>query len=319
LHFTVERPPEGGEVGVRLEYRAGPDADWAFVPGDAFPGGVSLFTSSPVDLTGLDAVQYPELRVRWAVLQAFGAVPPRLTSVTYEFKTYLDALAPVVGAVADLTQEATSSSGASVTYATPEAEDVRAPSDHGACIPPAEALQAACTPASGSTFPLGTTQVSCSATDAWGNAGSATFAVIVKDTTPPAVGPAPQVTVGKQDKTGAIATWNAPSTQDAVDGEGVASCTPTSGTRFAVGTTQVTCSAVDAAGNEAVPVTFTVTVEAPTVPPPTPTPTPPSPLTPAPKPPQQGCGCGASGPSEPAFYGLIFALYALGAARKRRA
>ena len=319
LHFTVETPPEGGVVGVRLEYRASPDADWAFVPNDALPGGAGIFTSSPVDLTGLDAVQYPELRVKWAVLEASGAVPPRLTSVTYEFKTYVDALAPVLGAVAELTQEATSASGASVTYATPTAEDVRASSDHGACIPPAEALPAACTPASGSTFPLGTTQVSCSATDAGGNEGSATFAVTVKDTTPPTLGAAPQVTVGKKDETGAVATWSAPSTQDAVDGEGVASCTPASGTRFAVGTTQVTCTAEDAAGNEAVPVTFTVTVEAPTVPPPTPTPTPLTPAPAKPEPPKTGCGCGASGPAAPAFYGLLFLLGALRSSRRRRA
>jgi hypothetical protein len=134
---------------------------------------------------------------------------------------------------------------------------------------------------------------------------------------PPILGAAPQVTVGKKDETGAIATWSAPSTQDAVDGEGVASCTPASGTHFAAGTTQVTCSAVDAAGNEAVPVTFSVTVEALTAPPPTPTPLTPAPA--KPEPPKAGCGCGASGPAAPAFYGLLFLLGALRGGRRRRA
>lgn len=317
LHFTVERSSEDDEVGVRLQYRASPDAEWAFVPNEALPGGVGLFTSSPVDLTGLDAVQYPELRVRWAVIASSDVVPPRLTSVTYEFKPYLDALPPVVGSVADLTQEATSSKGAVATFSTPDAEDVRAPSDHGACIPPPVALSAACTPPSGSTFPLGTTQVSCSTTDAGGNTGSAGFAVTVKDTTPPTIAGAPKVTVGQKDETGATATWSGPSTQDAVDGTGVASCTPASGAHFAAGTTQVTCTAVDAAGNEAVPVTFSVTVEALTAPPPTPTPSTPAPA--RPEPPKTGCGCGASGPAAPAFYGLLFLLGALRSSRRRRA
>ena len=42
-----------------------------------------------------------------------------------------------------------------------------------------------CAPASGSTFPLGTTTVTCSATDSSGNTGTASFAVSVVDTTPP--------------------------------------------------------------------------------------------------------------------------------------
>jgi hypothetical protein len=36
-----------------------------------------------------------------------------------------------------------------------------------------------CTPASGSTFPLGATTVTCSATDTAGNTGSSTFTVTV--------------------------------------------------------------------------------------------------------------------------------------------
>jgi hypothetical protein len=42
-----------------------------------------------------------------------------------------------------------------------------------------------CTPASGSLFRLGTTVVTCTATDAQGNTGSASFTITVVDTTPP--------------------------------------------------------------------------------------------------------------------------------------
>jgi hypothetical protein len=44
-----------------------------------------------------------------------------------------------------------------------------------------------CVPASGSTFPLGNTTVTCRATDAHGNQSSASFVVRVADSTPPVV------------------------------------------------------------------------------------------------------------------------------------
>jgi hypothetical protein len=44
-----------------------------------------------------------------------------------------------------------------------------------------------CTPASGSTFVLGTTTVNCSSTDHHGNTATGSFSVTVNDTTPPTV------------------------------------------------------------------------------------------------------------------------------------
>src|ERR687888_152851 len=49
--------------------------------------------------------------------------------------------------------------------------------------------------ASGSTFPLGSTTVTCSATDSAGNTGTATTTVLVHDTTPPVVTPPKDITV----------------------------------------------------------------------------------------------------------------------------
>jgi cysteine-rich repeat protein len=49
------------------------------------------------------------------------------------------------------------------------------------------AATATCLPPSGSTFSLGTTPVTCSASDAAGNAGSCSFNVTVHDTLPPVV------------------------------------------------------------------------------------------------------------------------------------
>jgi choice-of-anchor A domain-containing protein len=47
------------------------------------------------------------------------------------------------------------------------------------------AVPVTCTPASGSTFALGTTQVTCSAADGHGNTAQGSFTVTVVDTTPP--------------------------------------------------------------------------------------------------------------------------------------
>jgi len=48
-----------------------------------------------------------------------------------------------------------------------------------------DAVAAACEPPSGSTFPIGTTTVTCTATDAFGNTGSTSFDVSVVDTIAP--------------------------------------------------------------------------------------------------------------------------------------
>lgn len=82
-----------------------------------------------------------------------------------------DVTAPVISGVpADITREATGPGGAVVTYPSPTAED----NTDGA-------LPVSCDPASGSLFPIGTTVVLCTATDAAGNSTSDTFNVTVTD------------------------------------------------------------------------------------------------------------------------------------------
>jgi hypothetical protein len=107
-----------------------------------------------------------------------------------------------------------------------------------------------CNPVSGSTFPLGTTTVTCTATDTAGNTASSTFPVTVMDTTAPVVAAHEDVSVtaapGAPD---AVVTYTAPDATDLVDGTVTVSCAPTSGSAFPVGTTTVVCTAVDRAGN----------------------------------------------------------------------
>ncbi|HEY0661424.1 MAG TPA: HYR domain-containing protein, partial [Lysobacter sp.] len=121
---------------------------------------------------------------------------------------------------------------------------------------------ATCAPASGSTFALGATTVTCNASDAANNAATpTTFEVTVVDTTPPTIDPHGDVgPVEATGPTGAMVTYVAPATHDLVDGDGVATCVPASGSTFTLGATTVTCNASDAANNAAAATTFEVTV-----------------------------------------------------------
>ncbi len=115
-----------------------------------------------------------------------------------------------------------------------------------------------CTPASGTLFPVGVTNVTCIATDAAGNADTCTFSVTVNDTEPPvAQCPADIVTDNDPGACDAVVNFSA-TVSDNCPGATI-TCTPPSGSVFPVGTTTVTCIAVDAATN-ADTCTFTVTV-----------------------------------------------------------
>jgi hypothetical protein len=162
--------------------------------------------------------------------------------------TVQDTTAPVLVLPDDITAEATSSSGAMVNYTASASDLVDGP------------VSVSCEPSSGSTFALGTTSVNCSATDGHSNTANDSFNVTVQDTTAPVIEDHDDVTAEATGPGGAIVTYDSPATSDAVDGTGVASCLPASGSQFPIGETDVTCNASDDAGNNAVPLTFTVHV-----------------------------------------------------------
>lgn len=161
-----------------------------------------------------------------------------------------DTTPPTIDAPAEVTVEATGPGGALVTY-TATAGDNVAVATFG------------CTPASGATFPIGATTVTCTATDTSANTKTVTFLVTVVDRQPPAITVPSALSVQATGADGAPVSYDA-SASDAV---GVTSfaCVPATGATFAVGTTTVTCSAADAAGNTA-SASFTVTVQAPPAP-----------------------------------------------------
>jgi hypothetical protein len=95
------------------------------------------------------------------------------TAVAQSFMiTVRDTTPPVIGPVSNITVNATSPAGATVSYAAPTATDLVDVSD-----------PVSCTPASGSAFPNGATTVTCTATDAHGNTATKTFTVTVLSAT----------------------------------------------------------------------------------------------------------------------------------------
>ena len=157
-----------------------------------------------------------------------------------------DTTAPSLTLPADKTAEATGPSGAEVNF-TATADDAVTGS-----------RPVTCSPDSGSTFPLGTTTVDCSANDGSGNSTSGSFKVTVQDTTAPSLNLPANITKLATGNSGATVTYTASAT-DLVDGSRPVSCTPASGSTFQVGTTTVHCSATDLHTNTANG-SFTVTV-----------------------------------------------------------
>src|SRR5436853_5496476 len=152
----------------------------------------------------------------------------------------------VVTVPGDIVAEAQGPAGAQVTYEASAKED-----ESGTDLP------TSCTNPDGSTsdgvgtiqptvvFPLGATTVTCSTP----SGESASFTVTVQDTTPPAVTPPAPVTAEATGPSGAVVSYGAASASDLVDGSVAATCAPASGSIFPLGSTTVTCSATDSAGN----------------------------------------------------------------------
>lgn len=162
-----------------------------------------------------------------------------------------DTIPPAVDCSPNLSATATGGQNyAAVNYPLPGVQDNR----NGAIV--------SCTPLSGSNFPVGTTTVTCTATDAAGNTNNCSFTITVTqngDTTSPTITcPANVVTSIPYGQSSGVIYYSPPVVTD--DRAGVtSSCSPASGSTFSRGTTTVACTATDAAGNQA-SCSFTVTI-----------------------------------------------------------
>jgi HYR domain-containing protein len=159
--------------------------------------------------------------------------------------------------VSDVTAEATSSAGASVTFHVKAYDPDTNNAIAATCTPPGQG-------GSGDfdvtgTFPIAATEVTCTGTLDSGDPASATLTVTVQDTTPPVLTTVSPITESTTDPAGKSVTYTQPTATDVVDGTVAVSCDPPSGSLFAVTTTTVTCTATDSHGNPGT-TSFTVTI-----------------------------------------------------------
>jgi hypothetical protein len=144
---------------------------------------------------------------------------------------------PRVTVPPDMTVEAEGPVGAAVTY-TASATDFQG-----------RPIAVDCGPPSGSTFPVGATVVTCSATH--GNQTTTkSFTITVADRTPPSLNVPADKSLRTKSASGVPVSFRA-SAIDVVDGAVEPTCAPASGSRFPAGTTIVACAAGDRHGNVA--------------------------------------------------------------------
>jgi hypothetical protein len=144
---------------------------------------------------------------------------------------------------------ATGLCSATVSYAPPSVSD----NCPGVAAP-------VCTPLSGSTFPKGTTSVTCTVSDAVNNQSACSFTITVVDTQAPTIICPPNIitnTINAGDATVAV-NFAAPVIADNCPGLSVV-CVPPSSSQFPRGVTTVICTVTDAANNQG-SCTFTVRV-----------------------------------------------------------
>ena len=153
---------------------------------------------------------------------------------------------PELTVPADMTVEAEAPTGAAVSFTA------------SAVGRENQSLSVACNPASGSTFPLGQTTVTCTAQDRPDEVATKSFRVTVADRTPPRLVVPGTLRARTTNRKGAVVKFRASAT-DLVDGRLAPFCSPQSGSLFPVGGTTVECTATDRRQNIA-RASFTVKV-----------------------------------------------------------
>src|SRR5437867_4724959 len=221
-------------------------------PTDGFPVGyVTTVTWTATDASGNSATATQKVSVMANINTDTAANTTTLATETVSLTTtsisrspsggggtttpVSDRTAPVVNVPSNQVVEATSKSGAIVNYPPATATD-----NIGVTSGPSCAL------ASGSTFLIGSTTVTCAAKDAVGNVGTASFTVQVRDTTVPKV-TAPANVTAQATGTLTIVSLGTVTAMDLVDGTTPVTNDAPSG--FPLGTSVVHYRSSDSYGN----------------------------------------------------------------------
>lgn len=246
------------------------------IPLKIFNSGTSTLTLSSIQIDGTNASDFQKTQPSATSLapgastslsvnftpMAEGSRSARLVvasndPVTPTFTVNLtgaNVLPPVLHVPSDLNIAATDSTGAVVTF------DPATFTGGGVTSPTISYSKS-----SGSVFPIGRTVVSVSAVANNQQIASGTFAVTVSDTTPPILSLPANVTVSSSNANGAVVNFDAATAADNVTASPTITYSKASGTLFPIGSTTVTVTATDSAGN-ASSGTFSVTVPDTTAP-----------------------------------------------------
>jgi hypothetical protein len=241
ITFTIDTTAPSlslpGDISVEATDASGSVATYTATASDAVAGTV------PVTCTPASGSTFP----LGATTVTCTASDPAGNTATGSFTvTVVDTTPPSLNLPGNLSREATGPSGTVVTYTATASDTV------------AGTVPVTCTLASGSTFPLGATTVTCTASDPAGNTANGNFTVTVVDTTPPSLNLPGNLSREATGPSGTVVTYTA-TTSDTVAGAVPVTCTPASGSTFPLGATTVTCTASDPAGNTATG-SFTVTI-----------------------------------------------------------
>jgi len=153
---------------------------------------------------------------------------------TCSFFNLPDGKSPVITVPGDITLDATTFIGRSVSFSVTASDPQEGP------------LTPTCSHVSNVNYAVGTTTVSCSVRDRDGNTARDSFRITIVDS-PPTIDAHADLVFEAQSASGANVTYTLPASYDLQDGTVPVNCAPLSNQTFPRGHTEVTCTAVDKA------------------------------------------------------------------------
>jgi hypothetical protein len=248
--FSVTATSDAGNLTYQWQEDEGEGAGFVNLANDAVVSGVNTAT---LTLTNVPAI-YDGDKYRCIVTNDCGST----NTDGLAMFTWVDTQAPVFATYNNITFNASAGNIANcaqvVTFNTPTATDN--------CVNTPITITRTVGLASGSSFPVGVTNMTYTATDAKNNVATLNFTITVVDDVLPVIANCPtNITVNNTaGLNSAVVNYTAPTVTDNCTGATVARTAGlASGSAFPVGVTTVTHTATDASGNTAV-CSFTVTV-----------------------------------------------------------
>ncbi|MGA2417880.1 MAG: Ig-like domain-containing protein [Candidatus Staskawiczbacteria bacterium] len=210
-----------------------PSYQWSEVSSDP-SGGVITFGTPSALATTISASANGSYVIKFSATDNAGNVGSATMNLTWDT---VNVTPPTITAHQDVLAEATSSSGAVVSYALPTATDY--------LLNP---VVVTCLPARGSTFKLGDTTVNCTATDSHNNTSTSSFTIHVADTTKPNITAPAEIDQSANGKLSTVVLGTATATDTADPNPKITNNAPST---FPIGETDVTWTATDVSKNSA--------------------------------------------------------------------